>query len=59
MEPYVKLAVANKYHLVLLEPDTAWRDNPQTLAKRNGHGVPLISIEAMQARYEVSLSGIV
>ncbi|XP_071957099.1 NEDD4-binding protein 2-like 1 [Antedon mediterranea] len=40
MRPYIDMAKKMNYHVVIREPDTSWKRNPNQLAKRCVHGVP-------------------
>ncbi|XP_041356648.1 uncharacterized protein LOC121373902 isoform X2 [Gigantopelta aegis] len=52
MIPYVKLALAYKYMIEIVEPSTPWKERPAELAKKNSHSVPKDSIKKMKQRYE-------
>ena len=41
MRNYTNLASEHNYTVVAVEPKTPWRKNPEQLAKRNKHGVPV------------------
>ena len=50
--PYIILAQEFGYSVEIRETSTPWAKDAAELAKRNVHGVPLQSIEAMLARWE-------
>ena len=56
MYPYAKYATRFGYRVEIREPDTPWRYSPETLAKRNSHGVPVQKIEEMLSRLELGLT---
>ncbi|XP_061164864.1 2',3'-cyclic-nucleotide 3'-phosphodiesterase-like [Saccostrea echinata] len=39
MKFYLDLARQQKYHIVLVQPKTDWKDNPRLLASKNSHNV--------------------
>lgn len=49
---YVLQGISYGYNIEIREPNTPWRKNPQELAKRNTHGVPLETIERMLSRWD-------
>ena len=50
--PYVQMAKDNGYQVKFMESNTPWARDPEELAKRNLHGVPLEGIKNMLTRYE-------
>ncbi|GBM92049.1 NEDD4-binding protein 2-like 1 [Araneus ventricosus] len=56
MFPYVKMARDFDYEVIILEPDTPWKFQPQELAIRNKHNVGKEKIERMLARYEHNIT---
>jgi hypothetical protein len=56
MRSYAMLAAKNGYQLELLAPNNDWSWNPQVLATKTIHGVPLETIEKMAARFQHDLT---
>ena len=52
MKPYVELAVKYGYAVEIREPQTPWKFDPEELAKRNSHGVPLETIEHLVQEWD-------
>jgi predicted kinase len=52
MYPYVKIAVDNGYVINILEPNTPWRNNANSLFKKNTHNIPEIKLRRMIEKYE-------
>ena len=51
-KPYIDMAKLAGYEVKVVEPTTEWKHNPEVLADKNQHGVPLEAIKRMLARYE-------
>lgn len=56
MKPYVSMAEAHGYEVVICYPETPWAWDADECAKRNVHGVPLHAIRAMLLRFEKDLT---
>ncbi|GBN83399.1 NEDD4-binding protein 2-like 1 [Araneus ventricosus] len=56
MLPYVKMGKDFDYEVIILEPDTPWKFQPQELAIRNKHNVCKEKIEKMLAQYEHNIT---
>ncbi|GBO22986.1 NEDD4-binding protein 2-like 1 [Araneus ventricosus] len=54
--PYVKMGRDFNYEIIILDPDTPWKFQPQELAIRNKHNVGKEKIERMLARYEHNIT---
>lgn len=52
LEPYLKCVDHTKYEVVLLEPSTEWKLNPDELGKKNTHNVPWDVIKKQLNRYQ-------
>ncbi|PJF20411.1 MAG: hypothetical protein CUN56_16310, partial [Phototrophicales bacterium] len=50
--PYVAAGRAAGYQIRVVEPDTEWKFDPEELANRNTHGVPLEAIQKMINRWD-------
>jgi predicted kinase len=51
-KPYVEEALKHGYKVIIKEPTTPWAKNPEELAKRNVHGVPVEKIRDMLKRWD-------
>ena len=51
-KPYVLEAMNNGYEVEIAEPNTPWKLDPEELAKRNTHEVPLDIIQKMVGEWE-------
>lgn len=51
-KPYVELAIKYGYDVLLLEPNTPWKNDIDELTKRNIHQVPKETIERMMKNYQ-------
>lgn len=51
-KPYVQMALKQNYKVEILEPETAWKKDPEELSKKNKHGVPKEAIIRMLQRWE-------
>ncbi len=54
--PYVVAALANDYSVVLVEPDTAWKEEVDTLFEKNHHDVPRDTLERCLREYEHNIT---
>lgn len=52
MEPYMLVANQYGYIIYTMEPETPWKFQVDTLAKKNQHSVPNDKIRTMRVRYE-------
>ena len=52
MKFYMDLARHNFYHLVIVQPKTAWRDDPKVLSSRNNHNVDEVTIRKKIKEFE-------
>lgn len=48
---YLQLAGQHGYEVEICEPDTAWKSDPEELARRNQHGLSIGIIKQIMARY--------
>lgn len=53
---YVRAGIALNYGITIVEPSTPWAFDPEELARKNTHGVPLETIRSMLARWEYDLT---
>ena len=56
MRPYVEAAGRHGYEVAFLTPATPWARDAGECSRRNRHGVPLATIEAMLAAWDEDVS---